>query len=65
MGTVLNFAAARRPISRRLLPAIRSGGGSGQVIIFPGVRIERDTLDLGVRIGTIGRTAGQKVSDRE
>ncbi|NBN62914.1 hypothetical protein [Pannonibacter tanglangensis] len=61
MGTVLDFAAARRPLSGRR-PPVRGRGPAaedpaGRVVLFPGVRIEREPLDLAPRIGTIGATA--------
>lgn len=58
MGTVLDFAQTRGSISRsRKSAASRvSGCGAqdmGVVIVFPGIRIERQApaLDLGARIG--------------
>jgi len=65
MGILLDFAAAPRPTSR-IEPRHRvKNETAGEVIIFPGVRIERDTLDLSARIGTIGRTAGTGRADRD
>lgn len=58
MGTLLDFSAARRPQRRRpetaeaaLVPA------NDRVVLFPGVRIEREPLDLDPRIGTIETAA--------
>jgi hypothetical protein len=50
MGTVLQIAASRRPARRRTERAAREC----QIVIFPGVRIERhddyESLDLGHRL---------------
>ncbi len=67
MGTLLDFASAPRPLSRvnAAQKSDQNGHGTpkGEVILFPGVRYERETLDLSARIGTIGRTAGTGASD--
>jgi hypothetical protein len=46
MGTVLEFrpAATAKPRDRTDVPAV------GEIVIFPGVRIERYDLDLGHRV---------------
>ncbi|MBS8258717.1 hypothetical protein [Roseibium polysiphoniae] len=67
MGTLLDFASAQRPLSR-LTPKRNdrrsaTSAPSGEVVLFPGVRYEREALDLAARIGTIGRTAGTLASD--
>ncbi|WP_141687870.1 hypothetical protein [Stappia indica] len=55
MGTVLNFHCGYRPgrPARRTSP--RGRHVSAEIVIFPGVRIERhddvQALDLGARIG--------------
>ena len=55
MGTVLNFHCGTRfgRLSRRAMP--RGRHGSAEIVIFPGVRVERhddvQALDLGARIG--------------
>jgi hypothetical protein len=47
MGTVLSFEAPRKARPR----ALRSGATQrGEIIIFPGVRIERHDVDLGHRL---------------
>jgi hypothetical protein len=50
MGTVLQIAASKRPAPRR---AERAASGC-QIVIFPGVRIERHadeaSVDLGYRL---------------
>jgi hypothetical protein len=47
MGTVLEFrpTSEAKPRDRTDLPA-----GAGEIVIFPGVRIERYDLDLGYRV---------------
>lgn len=52
MGTLLHFHSPqqRRPAKRELADA------TGDIVIFPGVRIERHDLDLGHRLlDTLGR----------
>ncbi len=56
MGTVLDFAHAPRGSNRSRKAAkdrvsTGSSQGTGVVIIFPGIRIERQGLDLSARIG--------------
>lgn len=51
MGTVLQFRS-NHGVSRWSRPRRRDDNAPrGEVVIFPGVRIERHTLDLSVRIG--------------
>jgi hypothetical protein len=62
MGTLLDFAAARRPLRRRPVetgagPDLSAESAADRVVLFPGVRIERESLDLTPRIGTIGTPA--------
>ncbi|EFO29070.1 hypothetical protein TRICHSKD4_4885 [Roseibium sp. TrichSKD4] len=61
MGTLLDFASAPRPssrLTRTTRPVGRSASApAGEVVIFPGVRYERNELDLAARIGTISKTA--------
>ncbi|MFN4010589.1 MAG: hypothetical protein ACK4K8_11590 [Pannonibacter sp.] len=55
MGTLLDFAAARRPLKHRATSAgTDETPVTDRVVLFPGVRIERVALDLDPRIGTIG-----------
>jgi hypothetical protein len=69
MGTLLDFASAPRPLSRlttkRNTPKNGVSAPRGEVVLFPGVRYEREALDLAARIGTIGRTAGSGVPDHD
>ncbi|MHC5654295.1 hypothetical protein [Stappia sp.] len=55
MGTVLIFHLSRRPARNMLRPGTRRSEGRGEVVIFPGVRMERHGsdagLDLAARIG--------------
>lgn len=47
MGTVLRF----KPSSRKAAPPTGGRAGRpGEIVIFPGVRIERHDLDLGHRV---------------
>ncbi|MBA5779044.1 hypothetical protein H2509_18095 [Stappia sp. F7233] len=51
MGTVLEFTSAHR-VRRWSRPRRNcENAPRGEVVVFPGVRIERHTLDLSVRIG--------------
>lgn len=45
MGTILDFTAQRREMPGTPRPA-----GPGQVVIFPGARIERAEVDLSHRL---------------
>lgn len=69
MGTLLDFSSAPRPLARVGRRPERHGetnrDGSGEVILFPGVRYERDTLDLAARIATIGKAVGPAGSDKD
>lgn len=69
MGTLLDFASAPRPLSRLKTNrnTLKTGYSTprGEVVLFPGVRYEREALDLAARIGTIGRTAGSGVPDHD
>ncbi len=69
MGTLLNFASARRPTARVGRRSKRRATASretfGEVILFPGVRYERHDLDLAARITTIGKAAGPAGSDKD
>jgi hypothetical protein len=47
MGTILQFSAASRRPPR---PAPSENARACEVVIFPGVRIERHDLDLGYRL---------------
>lgn len=56
MGTVLVFRRGPRPLRPHLKPGAPRPSGWGEVVIFPGVRIERaataaGSLDLATRIG--------------
>jgi hypothetical protein len=46
MGTVLEF----KPLTVVAKPSANTGFASGEIVIFPGVRIERHELDLGHRL---------------
>ncbi|MEM1045190.1 MAG: hypothetical protein AAGL24_03520 [Pseudomonadota bacterium] len=49
MGVVLNMAGYRaqeKASDRKTKPASRDGA---EIVIFPGVRVERHTIDLSVR----------------
>lgn len=69
MGTVLNFHCGYRPGRpiRRGLPRGRTG--PAEIVIFPGVRIERregaGTLDLGARIGRKQDSLGHPGLERD
>jgi hypothetical protein len=69
MGILLDFASAPRPASRvmprRSQNSASRSEGSGEVILFPGVRYERAALDLSARIGTISQKAGPVASDQD
>ncbi|MDN3719742.1 hypothetical protein QW131_12600 [Roseibium salinum] len=53
MGTLLDFASARRPAARvshgRNYPRPQRRETFGEVILFPGIRYERHDLDLAAR----------------
>lgn len=51
MGTVLSFSTAPRSKRRTCQQAAYTRTARGEVIIFPGIRMERHSLDLGARIG--------------
>ncbi|WP_321341807.1 hypothetical protein [Breoghania sp.] len=55
MGTLLNFTAAARPHrpKRSETPL-----GSADILVFPGVRIERHTVDLAARIRKVAKDTG-------
>ncbi len=65
MGKLLQFASAPRNKGERQTATRRRDGEEGQVILFPGVRIERASLDLDERIGTISRTTGNLKPERD
>ncbi|MCX2722247.1 hypothetical protein [Roseibium salinum] len=69
MGTLLDFASARRPAARvshgRNYPRPQRRETFGEVILFPGIRYERHDLDLAARINTIGKAAGPAGSDKD
>lgn len=72
MGTVLDFAQAPRSVSRSRKPATARYSQSGAqdmgvIIIFPGIRIERQglALDLGARIGRNLEASSFKGSERD
>lgn len=69
MGTLLDFASARRPLARQVnRPAHASPNGQkaiGKVILFPGARYDQHELDLGLRIATIGQVAGPCGPDKD
>lgn len=55
MGTLLDFsAAARRRTPDRRRPAEKGA----EIVMFPGVRIERQALDLGARIRKVAKEPG-------
>lgn len=47
MGTVVRFDASLRRDRRG---SAREAGATGEIVIFPGVRIERHHVDLGHRL---------------
>ncbi len=51
MGIILDFATAPRRLHRPKRAFARRIERDADVIIFPGIRIERQTLDLSARIG--------------
>ncbi|WP_319771984.1 hypothetical protein [Breoghania sp.] len=55
MGTLLNFSTAARPYrpKRSEIPL-----GSADILVFPGVRIERHTVDLATRIRKVAKDTG-------
>ncbi|MEP3280156.1 MAG: hypothetical protein ABJN26_01715 [Stappiaceae bacterium] len=61
MGTLLSIDAYRRSIPVRTGPVGKNSQmtGNAQIIIFPGVRIERMEVDLGARIRNVSRTSGK------
>ncbi|TYC65311.1 hypothetical protein FMN63_23120 [Stappia sp. BW2] len=69
MGNLLDFTSAQRPTARVGCRSnqrrISSSETFGEVILFPGVRIERHDLDLAARIATIGKAAGPAGSDKD
>ena len=69
MGTLLDFSSAPKPAvrvnGRRNRPPNAGQKGYGEVILFPGVRYEREELDLASRIGTIGKSAGSAAPEKD
>ncbi|GGB50720.1 hypothetical protein GCM10011316_23570 [Roseibium aquae] len=69
MGTLLDFASAPRPVARMRRSASRpyhcETPSRGELVLFPGVRYERNDLDLAPRIGTIGTEAETAHADRD
>jgi len=65
MGTVLTFDAATRPARSSERRAPRNGADRGEVILFPGVRMERHALDLAARIGRNSSGDPQRGADRD
>lgn len=69
MGTLLDFASAPRPHarvkSRQTSARLKDGQSRGEVVLFPGVRYEHESLDLAARIATIGQMAGKRAGDQE
>lgn len=61
MGTLLIFDTNRRkpPSRNRTASKKVDNSGNAQIIIFPGVRIERTEVDLGARIREVSRTSGK------
>ncbi len=54
MATILRLDSSRRPKAERPPPGMTA---SCEIVIFPGVRIERHDLDLGHRVrDTVGRS---------
>lgn len=56
MGTVLDFYGSHRPARPQMRAGAARSGTWGEIVIFPGVRIERHAenasgLDLAARIG--------------
>lgn len=65
MGYVLDFRMAPRRPARKPLQEKEASRQESVVVVFPGIRMEREALDLAVRIGTIGASAGQAASEAE
>ncbi|SDT98705.1 hypothetical protein SAMN05428979_0931 [Stappia sp. ES.058] len=65
MGTVLSFNSSRRFDRSLHRCGPQSPGHQAEVVIFPGVRMERDTLDLAARIGRKRESGPQVGADRE
>lgn len=57
MGTLLEFSTARRD---RLPARSPRASESAEIVLFPGVRIERSTVDLGARIRKVAKEPGGK-----
>ena len=56
MGTVLDFHRGNRPVRPHMRAGAARSGTWGEIVIFPGVRIERHGesacgLDLAARVG--------------
>jgi hypothetical protein len=65
MGYVLDFRMAPRRPLRKTAGVQVPVSQEDVVVMFPGVRIEREALDLAARIGTIGVSAGQAAPEAE
>ena len=48
MGTLVDLAAARREGRRRSVAA--DAEGTAEIVIFPGIRVQRWDIDLSVRV---------------
>ncbi|SHL63282.1 hypothetical protein [Roseibium suaedae] len=69
MGTLLDFASAPRPLAR-VKSRLNTAGSDkdrakGEVVLFPGVRYEHQSLDLAARIATIGQMAGTRAGEHQ
>ncbi|WP_084650439.1 hypothetical protein [Stappia stellulata] len=65
MGTVLSFNSSRRFERSLHRCAPQRPGHQAEVVIFPGVRMERDTLDLAARIGRKQENGPHRGADRD
>lgn len=55
MGTLLDFSAAARPRRPNRPQPPREGAA---ILVFPGVRVEREAVDLAARIRKVAKETG-------
>jgi len=60
MGTVVKLSG----YGRKARPDTTEKTGDAEIVIFPGIRIERQSVDLSRRVRDVSRTPGRNPSNR-